>query len=100
MKQTHSGLPYVKLQTIESIIDEVFNKNQSFGLNEFISNLEEDNAEMCIVLYSFIDALADLVLKSLEGPEINLDEAAKLPTKIKLYPQEKWQWGWNNSSEV
>lgn len=61
MKQTHSGLPYVKLQTIESIIDEVFNKNQSFGLNEFISNLEEDNAEMCIVLYSFIDALADQV---------------------------------------
>ena len=61
MKQTHSGLPYVKLQTIESIIDEVLNKNQSFGLNEFISNLEEDNAEMCIVLYSFIDALADQV---------------------------------------
>ena len=61
MKQTHSGLPYVKLQTIESIIDEVFNKNQSFGLNEFISNLEEDNAEMCIVLYSFMDALADQV---------------------------------------
>ena len=61
MKQTHSGLPYVKLQTIESIIDEVFNKNQSFGLNEFISNLEEDNAELCIVLYSFIDALADQV---------------------------------------
>ena len=61
MKQTHSGLPYVKLQTIESILDEVFNKNQSFGLNEFISNLEEDNAEMCIVLYSFIDALADQV---------------------------------------
>ena len=29
-----------------------------------------------------------------------LDEVAKIPTKLKLYPQEKWQWGWNNSSEV
>ncbi len=49
---------------------------------------------------SFINALADLVVSSLNGPEVPLDEAAKLPTKIKLYPQEKWQWGWNNSSEV
>ena len=24
----------------------------------------------------------------------------KLSSKVKLYPQEKWQWGWNNSSEV
>tara|TARA_R110002020_G_scaffold103292_3_gene241916 strand:+ start:1595 stop:1891 length:297 start_codon:yes stop_codon:yes gene_type:complete len=61
MKQANSGLPYVKLQTMESIIDEVFNKNQSFGLDEFISNLEEENGEMCIVLYSFIDAIADQV---------------------------------------
>ena len=44
--------------------------------------------------------MADLVSSSLEGPEVNLDEAAKLPSKVKLYPQEKWQWGWNNSSEA
>ncbi len=48
----------------------------------------------------FIKGLADLVSLSLEGPEINLDEAAKLPAKVKFYPQEKWQWGWNNSSEA
>ena len=48
----------------------------------------------------FIEGLADLVSTSLEGPEINLDQAAELPTKVKLYPQEKWEWGWNNSSEV
>ncbi len=49
---------------------------------------------------TFISGLADLVASSLEGPEINLDEAAKLPAKLKLYPQEKWQWGWNNSAEA
>ena len=48
----------------------------------------------------FINGLADLVAECLEGPEVSLDEAAKLPDRIKLYPQEKWQWGWNNSSEV
>ena len=48
----------------------------------------------------FIEGLADLVTTSLDGPEVSLDAAAELPTKVKLYPQEKWEWGWNNSSEV
>ncbi len=48
----------------------------------------------------FIKGLADLVSDSLSGPEISLDDVASLPRGVKLYPQEKWQWGWNNSSEV
>jgi ferrochelatase len=48
----------------------------------------------------FIAGLADLVEASLKGPEVNLDQAAELATTVKLYPQEKWEWGWNNSSEV
>ncbi|MCP9828730.1 MULTISPECIES: ferrochelatase [unclassified Synechococcus] len=49
---------------------------------------------------TFIRGLADLVQLALAGPEVNLDQAASLPTTVKLYPQEKWVWGWNNSSEV
>ena len=49
---------------------------------------------------TFIASLADLVETSLAGPEVGLDEAAALPARTKLYPQEKWSWGWNNSSEV
>ena len=49
---------------------------------------------------AFIEGLAHLVQHALEGPEVNLDQAAALPTKVKLYPQDKWAWGWNNSSEV
>jgi ferrochelatase len=49
---------------------------------------------------TFIAALSDLVQQALAGPEVNLDQAAALPTKVKLYPQDKWAWGWNNSSEV
>ena len=49
---------------------------------------------------SFIAGLATLVQQALAGPEVNLDQAAALPTRTKLYPQDKWAWGWNNSSEV
>tara|TARA_Y100001968_G_scaffold197841_1_gene181466 strand:+ start:45547 stop:46617 length:1071 start_codon:yes stop_codon:yes gene_type:complete len=49
---------------------------------------------------TFINGLNDLVISCLQDPIIDLEEASKLPSKIKLYPQEKWQWGWNNSSEV
>ena len=49
---------------------------------------------------TFIASLADLVETSLAGPEVGLDEAAALPARTKLYPHEKWSWGWNNSSEV
>jgi len=49
---------------------------------------------------TFIDGLNDLVISCLEEPIIDLEKASKLPSKVKLYPQEKWQWGWNNSSEV
>ena len=46
-------LPTVKLETIESIVDEVFAKNETFGVQEFMSRMETDNRDMCIVLYSF-----------------------------------------------
>jgi ferrochelatase len=49
---------------------------------------------------AFIEGLADLVQHALEGPEVNLDQAAALSNRVKLYPQDKWAWGWNNSSEV
>ena len=49
---------------------------------------------------AFIQGLARLVQQALDGPEVNLDQAAALPSTVKLYPQDKWAWGWNNSSEV
>jgi phycoerythrin-associated linker protein len=49
---------------------------------------------------AFIRALADLVQRVLAGPELTLDQAAALPIKVKLYPQQQWAWGWNSSSEA
>ena len=46
---------------------------------------------------TFIEGLSDLVISCLEGPLVNIEEASQLPEKVKLYPQEKWQWGWTVS---
>jgi len=59
MKLTKSGVPHVHPATIESIIEEVFVKNDDFGIKEFMSSLEEENVDMCYILYSFIDSIAD-----------------------------------------
>ncbi|WP_320664149.1 ferrochelatase [Prochlorococcus sp. MIT 1223] len=79
------------LQEIDIEYREIANK---FGITKFLRVPALNTYPM------FVKGLADLVISSLEGPEITLDEASKLPDRIKLYPQEKWQWGWNNSSEV
>jgi hypothetical protein len=54
-------LPYVKEATVQSIIDEIYAKNETFGVDEFssIANLEVDNTELALILYSFIEAIAD-----------------------------------------
>jgi len=53
------SLPKVKSATIDSIIHEVYAKNKTFGIEEFMSNMDEDNRAMTIVLYPFIESISD-----------------------------------------
>jgi len=82
------------IETLEEIDIEYRNLAKQYGILNFRRVPALDTYPL------FIEGLADLVTSCLEGPEISLDEAAGRPNKVKLYPQEKWQWGWNNSSEV
>ncbi len=82
------------IETLQEIDIEYRELSRKFGIINFRRVQALDTYPL------FIEGLADLVASCLEGPEIGLDEAAKLPVRVKLYPQEKWQWGWNNSSEV
>ncbi len=82
------------IETLEEMDIEYRNLAIKYGIRNFRRVRALDTYPL------FIEGLADLVVDCLEGPEIGLDEVAKLPGKVKLYPQEKWQWGWNNSSEV
>mgnify|MGYP003656754210 CR=1 FL=1 len=55
------NLPKVKAETVESIIEEIYAKNKTFGVREFQSNIGRENAEFFLVMESFIEALADYI---------------------------------------
>ncbi|AFY35427.1 ferrochelatase [Calothrix sp. PCC 7507] len=48
----------------------------------------------------FIKALADLVLDALQQPSFKLSQAAQMKKRVKMYPQERWEWGITSSAEV
>lgn len=48
----------------------------------------------------FIEDLAELALESLEAPPRPLADAIRMKKQIKMYPQERWQWGLTTTAEV
>jgi ferrochelatase len=48
----------------------------------------------------FIQALADLVIQARQERPISFSETIRPESNVKLYPQEKWQWGLTPSAEV
>lgn len=48
----------------------------------------------------FINALAELVIDALEKPSFKLSQAAQMKKRVKMYPQENWEWGLTTSAEV
>ncbi|MEH1830956.1 MAG: ferrochelatase [Nostoc sp.] len=48
----------------------------------------------------FINALADLVIDALKNPSFKLSQAAQMKKRVKMYPQERWEWGMTTSAEV
>jgi len=48
----------------------------------------------------FIEALADLVDNALKSPSVQLSQVTQLKKQVKMYPQERWEWGMTTSAEV
>jgi protoporphyrin/coproporphyrin ferrochelatase len=48
----------------------------------------------------FINSLADLVVESLNSPPCQFGEVIHPKKNMKMYPQEKWQWGMTTAAEV
>ncbi|MEH2325490.1 MAG: ferrochelatase [Nostoc sp.] len=48
----------------------------------------------------FINALAKLVIDALRNPSFKLSQAAQMKKMVKMYPQERWEWGLTTSAEV
>ena len=48
----------------------------------------------------FIDSLADVVIDSLDSDRCTFAEVTHPKENMKMYPQEKWQWGLTTAAEV
>jgi ferrochelatase len=48
----------------------------------------------------FIEALADMVVGALNAPSLHLTDVTQPREKVKLYPQERWEWGLTTTAEV
>ena len=48
----------------------------------------------------FIEDLADLVIESLNKPSLKFEDVAHPTKRVKMYPQERWEWGMTTAAEV
>lgn len=48
----------------------------------------------------FIEDLSDLVVHAMNTPSLKLDEVPQMRKQVKMYPQERWEWGLTTSAEV
>ncbi len=48
----------------------------------------------------FIEAMAQLTMEALKSPIVKLAQVTQMKKKVKMYPQERWQWGMTSAAEV
>lgn len=48
----------------------------------------------------FIDSLTNLVTNALNSPNVKLSEVTQMKKMVKMYPQERWEWGLTTAAEV
>jgi len=48
----------------------------------------------------FIEDLANLVVEAMESPSVKFSEVVRPSKIVKMYPQERWQWGMTTAAEV
>lgn len=48
----------------------------------------------------FIDGMADLTIEALNSPSVKLSQVSQMKKRVRMYPQERWQWGMTTSAEI
>ncbi|MBW4467468.1 MAG: ferrochelatase [Pegethrix bostrychoides GSE-TBD4-15B] len=48
----------------------------------------------------FIQELSDMVVSAIDAPSLKLDEVPQMSKQVKMYPQERWEWGLTSSAEI
>jgi protoporphyrin/coproporphyrin ferrochelatase len=49
---------------------------------------------------TFINDLADMVISAVNMPSLKLDEVPQMMKQVKMYPQERSEWGMTTAAEV
>lgn len=49
---------------------------------------------------AFIQGLTDLVVEALNSPSLELSQVTQIKKPVKMYPQERWEWGMTTAAEV
>lgn len=82
------------IETLQEIDIEYREIAEEAGIKNFVRvpALNTDN--------KFIEALADLVTEALDKPPCTFAEVTHPVKNMKMYPQERWQWGLTTTAEV
>lgn len=48
----------------------------------------------------FIQAMVDLVEEAMRNPSLKLSQVTQMKKKVRMYPQERWEWGITTAAEI
>lgn len=82
------------IETLEEIDIEYRELAEESGIHHFKRVPALDNHPV------FIEDLAELVLDAMNSPSLKLTEVPQMRKQVKMYPQERWEWGLTSSAEV
>ncbi len=81
------------IETLQEIDMEYRELAESSGVHNF-RRVPALNAHL-----GFINDLADLVIETLNAPSLTLAEVTHPEQPVKIYPQERWEWGLTTAAE-
>jgi protoporphyrin/coproporphyrin ferrochelatase len=82
------------IETLEEIDIEYRELAEESGIHNFRRVAALDTHPL------FIESLKELVINALNAPNLRLDQVNQMKKRVKMYPQERWEWGLTTTAEV
>lgn len=82
------------IETLEEIDIEYRELAEEWGIHNFLRVPALDTEPL------FIESLKDLVNNALNSPNLLLEQVPQMTKRVKMYPQERWEWGMTMTAEM
>ncbi|HEY9702659.1 MAG TPA: ferrochelatase [Allocoleopsis sp.] len=82
------------IETLEEIDIEYRELAEEWGIHNFRRVPALDTEPL------FIESLKELVNNALNSPNLLLEQVPQMTKKVKMYPQERWEWGMTMTAEM